>query len=139
MVREEILLWIKAAEEDLYDAELAFNNKRWFRTAFFAQQAVEKMLKALYMLLKREPPPRTHRITTLYMELKEAGFNLPEDLEEELPSLNKYYTITRYPDAANGLPSESVSREEALKTIRIAKRVLEYVEEELSKHTRQDN
>ncbi len=97
------------------------------------------MLKALYMLLKREPPPRTHRITTLYMELKEAGFNLPEDLEEELPSINKYYTITRHPDAANGLPSESVSREEALKTIRIARRVLEYVKEELSKHTRQDN
>ncbi len=36
MVREEALLWISAAEEDLFDAELALQHRRWFRVAFYA-------------------------------------------------------------------------------------------------------
>ncbi len=136
MVREEVLLWMKAAEEDIYDAELALRNKRWFRAAFFAQQAVEKALKALYILVRREPPPKSHRITIIYSGLREAGFTLPEELERRLPLLNKYYTITRYPDAANGLPSESVDEEEAQRAVKIAEEVLEYARKELSKHTR---
>ncbi len=126
-IREEAKLWIEAAYEDLYDAELAIKNKRWFRAAFYAQQAVEKALKALHIVYLREPPPYTHRVTVLYNRLKEHGFTLPKDLEESLPILNKYYTITRYPDAANGLPSETVDREEALRAYNIAKKVVDYV------------
>lgn len=45
--------------------------------------------------------------------LKELGFTLPPELEEKLYVLNKYYTVTRYPGAASGLPSESADRVEA--------------------------
>ncbi len=134
MVREEALLWIKAAEEDLFDAELAFKNKRWFRAAFFSQQAVEKALKALYFIVARKPPPHNHRVTVLYNGLREHGFTLPQDLEKPLPILNKYYTITRYPDAANGLPSEAVDEEEAKRAIDLAKKIIEVVKNEVSKH-----
>ncbi len=135
MVRDEALLWLAAAEEDLYDADLALSHKRWFRAAFYAQQAVEKALKALYMVLRREPPPYTHRITVLYNGLRDSGFRLPEDLEEKLPVLNKYYTITRYPDAANGLPSEVVDEEEARRAVEIAKAVVGAAKNVLSKHS----
>ncbi len=134
LVREEVELWIEAAKEDLYDAELAISNKRWFRAAFYSQQAVEKAFKALYMLLVREPPPYTHRVTVLYSSLREKGFKLPSDLEEKIAVLNKYYTITRYPDAANGLPSESVDREEAIRALEIARRVVGVVEDEVRRH-----
>ncbi len=135
MTREEVLLWMKAAEEDLYDAELALKNRRWFRAAFFAQQAVEKILKVLYIFLGREPPPKPHRVTVIYEGLRETGFMLPAELERKLPVLNKYYTITRYPDAANGLPSESVDEEEAGRAVGIAVEVFKYAKKELSKHT----
>lgn len=135
MVREEVLLWVSAAEEDLFDAELALKNKRWFRTAFFAQQAVEKALKALYLVLAREPPPYTHRVSVLYNDLKRYGFKLPSDLEEGIPILNKYYTITRYPDAANGLPSEAVDRGEAERAYDIARRVVEFVKKAIQEYS----
>ncbi len=135
-VREEARLWIEAAYEDLFDAELALKNKRWFRVAFYAQQAVEKALKALYIVLAREPPPYTHRVTVLYSGLREHGFRLPSDLEESLSILNKYYTITRYPDAANGLPSETVDRGEALRAYRIARRIVDLVRERVGEDTR---
>ncbi len=59
--------------------------------------------------------------------MNEEVFSLPEDLESSIYVLNKYYTVTRYPDAANGLPSESVDEEEAVRAIRIAEEVIEYV------------
>ena len=42
MIRREARLWLQAAYEDLFDAELMLEKGRWFRAAFFAQQAVEK-------------------------------------------------------------------------------------------------
>ena len=126
-MRKEALLWLAAAEEDLEDAKIAFDMGRWFRTAFFSQQAVEKALKALFFVILRREPPKTHVITELYKQLKEAGFSL--EVEDELYVLNKYYTVTRYPDAANGLPSESVDRLEAERALRIAEKVVEVARE----------
>ncbi|OYT30633.1 MAG: DNA-binding protein [Thermoprotei archaeon] len=128
-MRRECRLWIEAAREDIIDAEHMFTRKRYFRCAFFAQQAVEKTLKALFFIVRREEPPHIHTITELYYLLKEKGFALPEDLEEQLFILNKYYTVTRYPDAANGPPKDSVDRIEAKRAIELAKRVIEYAEE----------
>ena len=124
-LRRETLLWLEAAKEDLEDAEYAIERGRWFRVAFFSQQAVEKALKALYPLIHRKEPPKIHTVTELYQELREAGFRLPSDLERSLYILNKYYTVTRYPDAANGPPSESVDEEEAMRAYTIARRVVE--------------
>ena len=128
MIRGEVLLWIGAAREDLVDAEDALKRGRWFRTAFFAQQAVEKAFKALFFVVRREEPPKIRAVTELYAMLRESGFALPPELEEQLRILNKYYTVTRYPDAANGLPSESVDRVEAERAYNLARRVLEHVE-----------
>jgi len=123
-VRREAQLWLKAAHEDLTDANDALSRRRWFRAAFFAQQAVEKAFKALFFVIRREEPPKIHTVTELYLLLKENGFMLPSDLEEQIYILNKYYTVTRYPDAANGLPSEAVDREEAERAVRIAEMVI---------------
>ena len=128
MVRREVLLWIRAAREDLVDAEDALKRGRWFRAAFFSQQVVEKAFKALFFIVRREEPPKIHTVTELYTMLKESGFTLPSELEQQLYILNKYYTVTRYPDAANGLPSESVDKIEAERAYNLAREVLEYVE-----------
>ncbi len=126
MARREALLWLSAAEDDLVDARDALRRRRWFRAAFFAQQAVEKALKALFFVVRREEPPRIHTVTELYRMLAEAGFRLPRELEEQLYILNKYYTVTRYPDAAGGPPREAVDRLEAERAVRLAERVVEY-------------
>ncbi len=128
-MRREVLLWLKSAEEDIYDAELLFKNSRFFRAAFFSQQAVEKAFKALYFIVKKEDPPKIHSITELYADLKESGFSLPKDLEEQLFILNKYYTVSRYPDAAGGLPSESVDRIEGERALGLAKKIVSYAKE----------
>ncbi len=44
-MRREALLWLASAEEDLEDVKIAFELGRWFRVAFFSQQALNKQLK----------------------------------------------------------------------------------------------
>ncbi|MCS7141854.1 MAG: HEPN domain-containing protein [Candidatus Nitrosocaldus sp.] len=126
VVRRDALLWLESARDDVEDAKRMFDAGRYFRAAFLAQQAAEKALKALFFTVRREEPPRLHTVTELYAMLKEHGFTLPKGLEEQLSMLNKYYTITRYPDAANGLPRESVDRIEAERAMSIAMGVLEH-------------
>lgn len=126
-MRREAELWFRSAEEDMEDAKTFMVSRRYFRTAFFAQQCVEKVLKALFIELAREEPPKIHSVTELYRILRDkTKFKLPESIEEQIYILNKYYTISRYPDAANGLPSESVDRIEAERALRIAEEVLNY-------------
>jgi len=129
-MRREAHLWIKSAEDDIFDAEIFFEKERYFRTAFFAQQAVEKILKALFIIMAREDPPKIHTITELYRDLKnKSDFSFPEQIEKQLYFLNKFYTVSRYPDAANGLPSESVDKIEAERALNLAKEVMEYAKE----------
>jgi len=54
---------------------------RWFRAAFYAHQAAEKALKALYFIVLRRDPPKLHAVTDLYRKLVEGCFKLPEDVE----------------------------------------------------------
>lgn len=132
-MRREALLWLRAAREDLEDAEDALSRGRWFRAAFYAQQAVEKAFKALLFKVRREEPPKICTVTELYVLLKEGGFTLPRQLESQLYILNKYYTVTRYLDAANGLPSESVDEVEARRAVDVAVKVVDACDLELSR------
>lgn len=93
-------------------------------------------MKALFFVVRREEPPRIPTVTELYRLLRDAGFRLPGELEEKIYTLNKYYTVTRYPDAANGLPSESVDREEAERAVGIARRVVEHAKRLIEQSSR---
>jgi len=135
LYRREVKLWLDAAEDDIIDAEDGLRRERWFRSAFYAQQAVEKALKALFFVVRKEDPPKIHTITELYLLLNEGGFKLPKELEDQIYIFNKYYTITRYPDAANGLPRDSVDRIEAERAVRLAKEVLKYVRSWIRENT----
>jgi hypothetical protein len=60
-----------------------------------------KALKALYIELKREFPPKTHSLLRLSDEL---GIEDDEVIDAVL-DLNPEYIVTRYPDAANEVPA----------------------------------
>ncbi|ACS34619.1 Nucleotide-binding protein, containing HEPN domain [Thermococcus gammatolerans EJ3] len=57
MRNEARLLWEQALE-DLKTAEALIDVKRYYASVFFSQQAAEKALKALYIEVKREFPPK---------------------------------------------------------------------------------
>ena len=89
--------WIKVAEDDLDTASFCYNGKRYLWTIFMCQQAIEKILKALYINTYDKVPPKKHDLIEL------AGHaNIFEDCSEETKDLfrrlTRYYIKTRYPE-----------------------------------------
>ncbi|MDK2373025.1 MAG: HEPN domain-containing protein [Candidatus Korarchaeota archaeon] len=115
---ESEALW-KQGLEDLKTAKVLLEAGRYYASVFFSHQAAEKFLKAAYIELKRELYPKTHNLVELG---KALGM---EDLMENLMELNPEYSVTRYPDAANGIPAEMYNENIARKHIRTAERVME--------------
>lgn len=104
-MRIEVERLIKQAERDLENARKTLDIEAYELAAFVCQQAVEKHLKAAWMVRKREAPPHTHSLTELG-----DGLGAPAEVRRHLVYLNPDYTTARYPDAANGVPYEIYDR-----------------------------
>lgn len=91
---EKIEHWLDIAEYDLETAVAMQVSRRYLYTAFMCQQALEKLLKAVYIHQKGQEAPRTHNLLQLYEAL-----DLPKnsDYLQLLGQLNAYYIKGRYP------------------------------------------
>ncbi|MBS3140467.1 HEPN domain-containing protein [Candidatus Woesearchaeota archaeon] len=105
-MRPEIERWLLQSEEELSTAEVCFKGEKWFAVAFWCQQAVEKALKALFMLKKKESPGTTHSLTYLARETK-----IPKEFSNFAASLTKEYYLSRYPDASEDVPFKIYTKE----------------------------
>ena len=112
--------WLRKAEEDLLVAENELDNVAW-ASAFHAQQAAEKALKALLVALKVDPP-RTHEIEFLLRLLEEKGVETRG--VSEAGKLTDYAVEARYPDL-----EEEPTVEEAAEALELARSVVEWVKE----------
>ncbi|MFP3193278.1 MAG: HEPN domain-containing protein [Thermoproteus sp.] len=128
MIRREAAYWIREAWHDLCTAQLLYSARRFNAAAFYSHQAVEKALKSLFFVFLRAEPPKSHVLVELYRELKRAGVELDPALEEAVAELNKFYTVSRYPDAAAGQPFEAVTRRDAERALETARAVADLAE-----------
>lgn len=93
-VQKAVQEWREIAEYDLDTAEDMLKSKRFLYVVFMCQQAVEKILKAVYIQCKGELPPRTHNLLYLADVLE---INLREKELMLLSRLNQFYLGSRYP------------------------------------------
>lgn len=121
-MRIEIERLIKQAERDLETARKNVAIEAYEVAAFLANQAVEKYLKAAWMLVHREAAPRTHSLTELG-----DGLGVPAETRPHLVNLNPDYVTARYPDAANGVPYEVYDRPTAEGKVAAAEEAFRWV------------
>ncbi len=123
-MREEVRrMWLQALE-DARTAEALLEAGRYYASVFFSQQAAEKALKAVYMHVKAELPPRTHNLLEL---LESLGVD-DEELLDAAMDLTPEYVVTRYPDAANGVPATLYNRNMAVAHLEKARLILRFCE-----------
>jgi HEPN domain-containing protein len=126
-VRKEAERLVRQARRDLDNARKIIATGAYEVTAFLSQQAVEKYLKAVWLEKLRKRAPATHALR----ELAE-GLDLPAELLPRLNYLSPDYTVSRYPDAANGVPYELYDETVASAKVDAAEEVAEWVEKRLS-------
>mgnify|MGYP001627233812 CR=1 FL=1 len=121
--RAEAGRWLRQAEDDLEAARALRDARKYAQACFFAQQAAEKALKALWYAADLDP--WGHSVTRLIDELPPELRSSLESLRQAALSLDKLYIPTRYPDALGVLtPAEAYTLAEAERAIADAQSIL---------------
>ncbi len=116
--------WFRQALRDLEHARNALAHGTFEWTAFAAQQAAEKAVKALYQSLGAEA--RGHSVTQLLGALP-PSVRAAEELIETAKELDKHYITPRYPNSyPEGAPMDFYTRGEAERAITGAERIIEH-------------
>jgi HEPN domain-containing protein len=132
-LNQEANRWYQQAIDDLEAAEALLHAKKYPQACFYAQQATEKALKAVWICLDLDP--WGHSCGRLIRDLPESAKNEFSGLMDLALALDKLYIPTRYPDALVELtPAEAFTRAEAEAAIQSAKQILDQVNHWLSDH-----
>ena len=125
-MREEAENFLKQAVSDMKNARILLDKEAYDLVAFLSHQIAEKAMKAYIIDKKGEFPPKTHN-------LKEFGdvAEVPVKLSFNLRDLTPHYIVSRYPDAAGGIPAEVYTKETAERLLKKAEEVLEWVKKTL--------
>jgi len=121
-MREESESWWEQALEDLNTARYNLEGGIYYASVFFSQQSAEKALKALYIEENRELPQRTHNMLKLVDKI-----GVPDEIFNAVIELNPEYFMTRYPDAANGVPARMYTEEKAKIHLEKAEMAVEWI------------
>jgi HEPN domain-containing protein len=116
--------WLRQADADLRHARHALEDGDFEWSAFAAQQASEKAIKALYQKLHLDA--WGHTLSVLFANLPEAA-RPGEALIDLAKALDKHYIPTRYPNGfERGAPTDFYTHDEAARAILQAEALIEF-------------
>jgi HEPN domain-containing protein len=97
--QEKFERWLEIAQNDLAAAETMFNSDIWVYVVFWCQQAVEKLVKGLYILYKDDDVPYINNIGEIMSRFEDK---LPISVSKEkydlFDELSAYYIKIIYVD-----------------------------------------
>jgi HEPN domain-containing protein len=112
---EKFAYWLEYAEYDLQTAETMFSGGRWMYVIFMCQQAIEKLVKGLYLLYIDDNIPRIHNIPNLFSRfMGKISQPVNDEYIKLFRDLSAYYLNTRYPEYKEKL--NEVTNESAAKS-----------------------
>jgi len=100
-IEKHIHYWRSGAEEDLEVAEVLLEKKKYRYALFFAELAVEKLLKAHVVKTTKDVPPKIHDLLRLSDLSK---ISLTDEKRRILARLQKYCLEGRYPECLPAAP-----------------------------------
>ena len=127
--REEGRRWHETALGDLETARILLTHTRHAHVCFHAQQAGEKVLKALWY--SRGLDPWGHSVQKLIEDLEAADprdFERISHLRRDAATLDRFYIPTRYPNGLPDLtPDQAFFEEDARLAIRLCEDIIRHV------------
>lgn len=118
--------WFKQACHDLEMAEKNISIRGYDISAFLAHQAVEKLLKAVFVI-EGKKIPKIHYIDELARQL-----DLSEEIVNDLSELAVDYTFARYPDVSEQIPYEEYTEEIAREKVNLAKKIFDLLKDKFT-------
>ncbi len=127
-----VAAWLEKADSDLLCIEnnVAASRVPWDAVVFHAQQAGEKVLKAL-LVAAGVTVPRTHDLVALLSQARSAGFDIAV-ARPDVEVLSRFGAAVRYPDPVYS-PSEEDGREMTAAALRLRSTVGKLLEKPASR------
>jgi HEPN domain-containing protein len=94
-------IWFQTAQEDMVAARALRDASSHAASCFYAQQAVEKALKAVWHVVDQEP--WGHSVVQLLNDFAERDALPTGTWRECAQTLDQFYIPTRYPDSLPGI------------------------------------
>ena len=131
--------YFEESEKDLERAIRALNLDDYPQAIFYAQQSVEKGVKAMLEVRRKVVYNHGPELIGIFSETFSNEWRKEYDIiVEALEYLTEYYTRARYPFLLKGEvygPSDIVSKEIAEKGVKLAKKALEVVRDFLRRNS----
>lgn len=87
--------WVAEAEDDLKVAEHLFDKADYSYSLFFGHLAIEKILKAIFVIEHKKHAPPIHNLVRL---AKHANVEINEGRKNALATITAFNIEARYPD-----------------------------------------
>ncbi len=101
---------------------------QFYAVSWFAQQAAEKALKALYVERNGHLPPRTHDLRFLGTQLQVSAAQA-----SDLAVLYPVFRVARYPDDFGTPPVDAIGEADATRHLDAVRRTVEWIRNELGR------
>ena len=125
-MREEVKNWWEQCIADLKTARDNISSHNYYASVMFSQQAAEKSLKAVYILLKNKLPPKIHDLVEL-CRLVSAS----EEVTLVSGKLTVTYLSSHYPGVAPAIPSKFYDREKAELHLKEAEKIILWAKKQM--------
>jgi HEPN domain-containing protein len=125
--QEKFDYWLDIAQYDLETADAMFTSGRWLYVAFMCEQAVEKLVKGLYVLYVDDNVPKIHTIRQIIKKY-ESKLPIPvgDDYYKLFDKLTAFYIEGRYADYKQKL-STLIDKREAKNMLAQTKEVFAWL------------
>ena len=121
--------WMETSEYDMETAKVMLEGKRYLYVGFMCNQAIEKILKSYYALVKNETPPYTHNLRRIATES-----NLYKELSEKqksfIDNIIPLNIEARYPEYKQML-YEALNKDECKKIIKETEEFILWIKKKL--------
>ena len=117
--------WLEEADEALTVADHLFEKKDYSYALFFGHLAIEKMIKALHVLHKKEHAPPIHNLPRL---ARLAGISLNEKQKESFVLISTFNIDARYPDLKRAF-RKKCTRGYAMDQMKTIKKIFQWLQE----------
>ncbi len=128
---QKIGYWLDLSRYDLETAEVMMEGKKFLYVGFMCHQAIEKTLKAFYVMIKNDNPPYIHNLRRLAKQC-EIYDQFSDEQKDLIDRLNPLNIEARYPTYKENL-LKSLTSEKCGDTISKTKELHKWIKQILLK------
>lgn len=126
-MRPDVVPWWEQAQANLNAARVNQAASIHFAASWFAQQAAELALKALYIEQHGALAPKTHDLMSLGSQV-----HAPHTVDADLALLDATFDVVRYPLGAGGVaPVNAIDAATATRDVAAAEKVVAWIATQL--------